>query len=359
MSTASSSSSSGVMKPSPSSEVSSRTLGIFPVEEFRVESSFEFQGFLLLCGLMLVTAFVTGIVFGLIHAFLWVLVVSPILIGVLHGGVMLKFLHIFGVRDMGSLITASVLAALFTLTITYAVEFFVSQSRLSTSLGSQAEIYWTVAQNYEAFSTRADTTGPARNAFDHFQGNPELLQRMQASTFPQYVSYTFRQPISFALDGSSAPNSLGLTGSIIYRFTELLIIASLPILMGMTIRNRPYCNRCGTWKTSQMFGPFKSRRDVHETLKSGRLVALNYVEYPDQEDVFVEFYTCKRCHNESPVDIVTHPVDPKRAFAGTKELARMTYPTEAYTPLHLACCVSQTSSESGIQRIRLQNVRGH
>ncbi len=357
MSTASSSSNSGISRSPSSAEASPRLLGNFPVRSFQVESSFEFQGFLLLCGLMLVTAFLTGIVFGLIHAFLWILLVAPIAVGILHGSVMLKFLHIFGVRDIGSIMTASVLAAIFSLTVAYAVEFFVSQNQLDSSLGPKAEIYWTVAQNYEAFTTRDDQSGPTSEAFAHLQSNPDLLERMQANTFPRYVAYAFDQPLQFHFGDGSSSISLGTIGSIVYRFSELLILAVIPIVMGITIRSRPYCNRCGTWKTAQMFGPFKSRRDVHETLKSGQLVALTYVEYPDSEDVFVEFYTCKRCHNQSPVDIITHPVDTKRAFAGKHELSRMTYPTEAYTPLHLACCVTQTSSESGIQRIRLQNGR--
>jgi len=359
MSTASSSSSSGINRPlSSSSDVASRTLGIFPVRSFQVESSFELQGFLLLCGLMLVTGFLTGILFGLVHAFLWILIVSPILVGVLHGSVMLKFLHIFGVRDIGSIVVASLFAAAFSLTVACAVEFFVSQNRLSSSLGSQAEIYWTVAQNYEAFTARTDQAGPTQNAFDHLQNNPDLLARMQADTIPRYVAYTFNEPLRINLGDGSPSISLGVTGSIVYRLSELIFLAAIPILMGLTIRSRPYCNRCGTWKTSQMFGPFKSGRDVHETLRSGMLVTLNYVESPDSDDIFVEFYTCKRCHNQSPVDIITHPVDNRRAFAGKAELSRMTYPTEAYTPLHLACCVTQTSSESGIQRIRVQNVRG-
>lgn len=331
-----------------------RELGHFSVYAFGDNIPFDPARVSLFTGLLSIAGMITGLVFGLIRPFFWVVILFPCLIGIIHGLAGRKLVRQIVVRHLVGLSIACLVSATLSLTLTHYITYLFAQQKIVTDMGISGEFYHKIAHDYEVHLANKEKSSQVNEAMRFFEANPDLLDRARVQSFPDYLKYLVNHGMNVGFSADTTLIRMGATGTGLYLMLEVLLAAILPLIIFRSEINHPFCNWCGSWKTKQTFGPFTNREEVLKVLENGELKIFEYVEVAGPNDIFVSFHTCPRCQNKSPVDVTIHPVDPRTKEASTGIVSRMTYPEKAYTSLHLACCVTQTSSESGIQRIRVQ-----
>ncbi len=337
-----------------SSASGTRDLGQFSVYAYGEKVPFEPARVFLFTGLLSIAGLITGLVFGLIRPFVWIVILFPCLIGVIHSVAGRKLVRQLVVRHLAGLAIACLVSATLSLTLTHYITYLFAQQQIVSDMGISGAFYQKVAHNYEVHQVNTEKSTQVEEAIRYFDANPDMLSRARIQSFSDYLYYVTTNGLVFGFSSEKPLVQLGATGTGIYLILEIFLAAIVPLIIFRSETNHPFCNWCGSWKMKQTFGPFTNREEVLQVLENGELKIFEYVEVAGPNDIFVAFHTCPRCQNKSPVDVTIHAVDPRTKEASSSIMSRMTYPEKAYTSLHLACCVTQTSSESGIQRIRVQ-----
>jgi hypothetical protein len=124
--------------------------------------------------------------------------------------------------------------------------------------------------------------------------------------------------------------NLGYIGSYIYYIVEVLIVAVISLILGITAATAPFCSRCNTWKSEYTLGHLENPAD--EAAEAVRVGELHALQPSLAANSFTQFivHVCPNCRAEAPIDVkIQRLTRNEKNEEKTEELVHRTYPGEA------------------------------
>lgn len=158
---------------------------------------------------------------------------------------------------------------------------------------------------------------------------PEVVQ--QQVNFIDYIDATAEQGVSISRATSSSKGiNLGYVGTYIYYAVEVLIVAVISLICGITAAAAPFCGRCNTWKTEYALGHVEN--PPHHAVKAVVDGELHALQPSLAVNSFVQtiVHVCPNCRDKAPIELkVQRLTRNEKNEEKTEELIHRTYPGEA------------------------------
>jgi hypothetical protein len=268
----------------------------FPSAPYAPDGAGPVGGFFALLGLTMLAGAVIGAIAGLIHLAFYLVLIFPILMGFALGGAALGAVVLGKVRNRLVAALAGVLGGCVCI---LAMHFISYLFVLNKSGGS--------------FS------------------------------FGQYIDAAARAGVTISSSRGGGrddkPMNLGYTGSFIYWFLELAIVAGIAAAVPAVRAGQPFCEECDSWKTQHKLGVlFLGRDAATDYLESGELWRLaDPREPPGEGPITLTVWWCPHCLEAAPVDAQLDLTVQKKKGVKVSKLGFRTFPGEAL-PVFRALC---------------------
>jgi hypothetical protein len=159
-------------------------------------------------------------------------------------------------------------------------------------------------------------------------------------SFGGYVNAVARHGVTIS-DGrsTSKPWNLGYTGSYIYWLLELGIAGAIAAGIPAARAGKPFCDACGSWKTSHKLGVlFLDREAAKVYLEGGELGRLaDPNEPPGEGPLTLSAWWCPHCLDAAPVEAELQQTIQKKKGVKVMNLGCRTFPGAALPVLRALC----------------------
>jgi hypothetical protein len=302
----------------------------FDTIPYRPDRGFTSANSALLLGVFLVAGTVLGIIAFYVSKLIWLVMVFPLLIGLILGGIGIWVVKRHKIRHPALAGVAGFLGGcLAMLAMHYAAYLDYRSEERAVRPAKMIELFEKPPEQREAF-------------FAMFQGNVpaaeiEPVRRMAQAyhSFFGFMNDAAEQGVEIkSTRGGGKETNLGYVGSWIYWGLEVLIIAGISFAMVRSKASEPFCTDCGTWKNRVPVASLGVTGDrLDEAVRDGEPWAVLKDGSPPPEreaaDLFVD--VCPQCQDKAPFEVQTvrRRWNKKREMKGMETYARVTYPGEA------------------------------
>lgn len=258
------------------------------MQKFKPSGKVPFGSFILMLIAALIGGVVIGVLVAFVHQFIYLVLVFPLLMAVVGGG-------LIGLIVRSGKVRSPVMAALFGILIgavLYGVyrygAYYVDRQKIVDQLVN--EQHFTAAQAQAGFDTVLQkdfgTTG--------FIGYEQLVAR-------DGISFTSTTSVN---DSSAVP----IKGPLVYGYwaIEFLIIVGVAAAVASQRANQPFCENCGTWYSGKgMIGSVdnKASKQFIKLLRNGQFAEAKAMftppANPPRTDLEMDF--CKTCQDSDVV----------------------------------------------------------
>ncbi len=311
----------------------------FEAQKFSADGNLSASGTALLVVSTFCSAVVLGILAGIIHQWLYLVFLFPILIGALVGGVAVWAIRLGHLRNSLIAGVVSLLAgciAMFAMHFYDYMQFKSSmQSELDALPPNQAEV---IKQLPHLVATRNQQPAEIQAIIAELESHPMEFRALLVHDFLSYMDYEAHVGVSIKSThnlGEKEGMHLGYEGTYIYWASEVVIVAGFAFYIGMLGAKQPYCNLCSNWKTRKELGIIRGpSEDARSAIEQGNLDLLSAIgRSASAGGLVVRAATCPKCGADSSVDVELRQVTKTKKGDHTKILCHVTYPGSAISVL--------------------------
>ncbi len=268
----------------------------FPTDPYWPDGGVPVGGLFGMIALTLLAGVAVGVVAGLIRLGFYLVLIFPILMGAAVGGAGYGAVTLCKVRNRFLAAMTGVLAGCVTMLAMHFVSYVFFVNKFGVQIGFGRYIDELAKVGVRINSTRG--------------GNPR-----------------------------DKGINLGYVGSYIYWLVEAAIVAGFAGAMMGTRAGKPFCRRCGSWKTQHNLGVlFLPRADAADFFEAGELSRLvDPANPPGEGPITLTVWWCPYCLDEAPVDAALAQTVQGKKNVKVTQLGMRTYPGEAL-PVFRALC---------------------
>lgn len=323
-----------------SAQSNEHSLSQFDADFYKPDGGYTFPSLFQLTISLIIVGLIMGMLAHYIGQFFWLIILFPIVIGGVVGFCGSYCVNKYHIRSPLLCAFAGIAAGVFSMSMMHYLDYRSFRSELNANLGENAEVIYQIARNIDEIKAKGDEIPEEVRLFiKDLENNPQDLKQLQIESFPQFIDYQAEIGVQIGKVGREM--NIGYVGSYIYWAVEIFLVAIIALLIMKSTAEEPYCSECASWKTEQSHGPFRNDNQIMMQLRHGQQpnVELNSeIENKSHDEFLVKLHSCSHCQEESPVDVfVEQIVVDKEGNASEKNIAKMTYPPEAYVALHAHC----------------------
>lgn len=319
---------------------SSSLPGRFDVVKYRPDGGISIGDALQLVGYLGFVGMITGAVAGFIAKYFWLILLFPVLIGGVLGGVGAWLVRRMRVRNPIACGMAGFLAGSLAMFNMHYVEYRTLRSAVDQRVGDNADGLRQIAHNLDQFAA-PDVQQPddLKEVVQALQQNPEFVKVLKIDSVWKYIDHMAEQGVELKKAGAGGKGmNLGYYGSYIYWIIEALIVAGMAYAIMAGTAAEPYCTECHQWKYAEEWGPVDSAPQVSASLQEGTIVSFPSGATGSAPIALLKIHRCPNCGDAGTVDIQVDEVSVnKKGEVQRKKLAFVTFPGAALAALQAAC----------------------
>lgn len=305
----------------------------FNVSPYRPDGGFAMSGVTLLLSALAIAGAILGYLAHLVSAYIYLIIMFPILIGLGLGVIGTRMIKQGRVRNplFGGL--AGFLGGVLAMAMMHYFDFekFKAQqpplSQLPPKIAEVAQL--PTAQRTQWI--QANVPAEDREDLDN------ALRSVNVKTLFDYMDLSARYGVEIKRTTGSSKDkglNLGYTGTYIYWMVEVLIVALVTWGMLKSAAAEPYCAPCDQWKEQKVLGVLPGSQAAGMAVASGNLGAMAALDPHGQGIVRVTAACCKGCVGKGHIDVKAELITADRkGKEKTQTVAHVSYPPEAMVPL--------------------------
>ncbi|TWT60071.1 hypothetical protein [Rubinisphaera italica] len=320
-----------------------KPLGTFEVHMYQVDGGMSFGSLMQLCGGLGFTGIILGVIAHFVGQFFWFIIIFPALIGLGVGLVGSGLIKKFRIRNPLICAIAGFAAGVIAMLTMHYMDYRSFNSSIESAVGSEevAEIRYVATHIDELSRDLENQPEDVQELVNGLKADEQALRLFKIDSFPDFMNYSAEQGVELSGRAGREGANLGYTGSIIYWLVEMLIVAGISFAMMRSAAAEPFCVECHSWKEKAIFGPYRPEYEILSELQSGHLSTLplrSGDELIQAGDWTLGLWTCPNCQDQVPVDVYVQKVKlGENGEVTHDEIEKLTYPPEAFVPLHVAC----------------------
>ncbi|MEZ6064274.1 MAG: hypothetical protein R3B90_00875 [Planctomycetaceae bacterium] len=340
----------------------------FDAQPYRPDGGLSIGGLLQLVGLLGLTGIILGAIASWISQWFYLVLMFPIGIGALVGGVGNWGIKQFRIRRPLTCAVAGFAAGCLAMLSMHYFDYQRVDANIDKELANRiaAEISTNpgndidgpmndekarkiateraarvrdLARNFDTYQPKAAELPVKEQEFLQVLGEaPEIRRGLGISSLWTYLDHAAHQGVELkrgAQQGNGA--NLGYTGSIIYWGIEALIVAGMAFAVMKDTAGQPFCGECESWKVAASWGPMTSPNEVRTALEQGRLEAFPYDPTSSAGVVYTEAYRCPNCDDGDIAVKLEQVTLNSKGEPQRKLLTQVSYPQDAWGALRAAC----------------------
>jgi len=288
----------------------------FDTIPYRPDRGFTPTNSALLLGIFLGAGTVLGIIAFYVSKMIWLVMVFPVLIGAILGGIGIWVVKRHKIRHPALAGVAGFLGGCLAMLAMHYAEYLEFRSQVQPIVAPFLQLPDDMREALRAAGPRAQPLKMYESFFGFMDGAAEIGVEIKSTR------------------GGGKETNLGYVGSWIYWGLEVLIIAGISFAMVRSKASEPFCTDCGTWKNRVQIAAMGVTGDrLDQTVRDGEPWAVLKDGSPPPEREAADLYVdvCPHCQEKAPFEVQTvrRMWNKKREIKGVKNYARVTYPSEA------------------------------
>jgi len=295
----------------------------FPTTPYQPDGGYTTGGLLMLLAALAASGAVLGYIAHIISQWFYLILIFPLFIGFAIGAVGIRMVNKGRVRNpwLGGL--AGFLAGIFAMMSMHYFDYEHFRSTLSgvpPALRAMAQLP----------PDQIPQDRPPDLTAEQWLHINQILPLLRIHSFPQFMDWQARAGVTISGRHGSGIN-LGHTGSYIYWFIEMLIVAGITFAMVHEATTEPYCRHCDRWKTKKTLGYLSGDPQTLTTaLNTGDLTNLAAAQPTAAETPLrLSAAACDACLGKNPIDLKLEQITKdKKNNTETKTLTHITCPPE-------------------------------
>lgn len=343
----------------------------FDVTPYRPDGGFTPKNSALLLGGYLFAGAVLGIVAYFVSKAIWLILIFPLLIGFILGGIGIAIVQKTKIRNPVLAGIAGFLGGCLAMLVMHYATYLEFRSNSQEQDPQRvALLEMDEAQRAKEVDKRIDIavqeldpqTREKLSPQDREQARRQLIAALDrdSKVYNSFWSYMDERAVEgVRIQGTRHKNesNLGYVGSYIYWGIEVLIIAGVALGMVWSAARKPFCTQCETWKTPlPMASLAVAGKDLDAAVREGEpwrpLKDGNPPPEREACDLLVD--CCPNCQENAPIEVrVVRRTWNKKNEITAKEFARVTYPGLALPVLVLAFQPAPDSLASAVEHEQL------
>jgi len=312
--------------PDPLLEPHSPTFTTFPVRPYASDGGFRVGGMVALMIGLAVAGATLGVVTHFVAKAFYLILIFPVGIGCVLGGVGLYLIKRGHIRDPMLAAFAGLLGGIFAMFVMHYASYYEFRRDVTPEIPAKVM----ALSDEDLASMHPDTK----------DGEESLAVIRAARGFPAFMALRAHQGVEVSHNGGT-PLNIGYIGSLIYWLVEIAIVAGLALAIMNESAREPYCVPCESWKKAAPLGTGRGDKSLAKSgVESGdpAQVAAGVASRERADTYVLSRSVCPACAGErSSIDVKLVEVIPqKKGAPKTKTIAHASWPREALPVLERA-----------------------